>query len=422
MRASAVLAVACVFAVTLSVQGVPVEAGQQSGEQQQEQQKDQKDQAQKDREQKSELSKGLKPGTAKASDVIGKNVQNPQGENLGKIKDVLVDPKDAKAAFVVFDATTGFFQNLFQGRDHYLILPWEHVTFAEGKFSANLNKQQLVQVPSFASDAWPRMDTQYREKVKGYYQQAGGPQPQVQTAGQDSAQAASAQAAQGSTPQAASTPPEAAPSSEQTSTASSGQEQSSQPSSQGAVPPEASASSGTSAAGGTEGQASSGSSSGSGTDPSQSAGASSPSGAQGGAASSAGTTSSGAPAQPAQASSAGQGGKYGKDAILVGDLIRASQFIGKEVRNQQNERLGKVEDLVLDLRAGQVAYTVLAQGGVLGIGEKLFAIPLQAFKAPEAGDRILLVADKEQVAKAPGFDKDNWPAAANPYWSQKSRS
>jgi sporulation protein YlmC with PRC-barrel domain len=117
-----------------------------------------------------------------------------------------------------------------------------------------------------------------------------------------------------------------------------------------------------------------------------------------------------------------QGPKYGKDAILVGDLIRASQFIGKEVRNQQNERLGKVDDLVLDLRSGQVAYTVLAEGGVLGIGEKLFAIPLQAFQAPEGGDRVVLRADREQVAKAPGFDKDNWPTTANPYWTQRSGS
>ncbi|MFB3819733.1 MAG: PRC-barrel domain-containing protein [Candidatus Methylomirabilales bacterium] len=417
MRESAVLAVALAFAAALSVQGAPVHAGQ--GEQ--EQQKDQKARG-KPQAQQSELSKGLKPGTAKVSDVIGKAVQNGQGETLGKIKDVLVDPEDGKAAFVVFDATSGFFQNLFRDRDHYLILPWDQVAFREGKFTANLSKQQLVQVPSFASDAWPRMDTQYQDRVKDYYEQARGPQPQPSPAAPDASQAGQASGQQvgattrepSSQPASTGAPDAQAPSGQQPASVSP------EAASESAkVPPEASPS-GTST-GGSESQAAAGS--GSGASGASQSPASSGSRARTGSGGTAAGPSSAATPQPAQAAKGqGQGRKYDEDAIRVGDLIRASQFIGKEVRNQENERLGTVDELVLDVRSGQAAYVVLAQGGVLGIGEKLFAIPLQAFQAPESGDRVLLLADKERVAKAPGFDKKDWPTTANPYWSPKSGS
>src|SRR5256885_13714801 len=54
---------------------------------------------------------------------------------------------------------------------------------------------------------------------------------------------------------------------------------------------------------------------------------------------------------------------------------RASEIIGMEVRNAQDQKLGKIEDIILDLASGHVSYAVLSMGGVLGIGDKLVVVP-----------------------------------------------
>jgi sporulation protein YlmC with PRC-barrel domain len=55
--------------------------------------------------------------------------------------------------------------------------------------------------------------------------------------------------------------------------------------------------------------------------------------------------------------------------------LAASTLTGDKVRNAQNEHLGKVEDIMIDLETGRVAYCVLSFGGFLGMGDKLFAFP-----------------------------------------------
>ena len=59
-------------------------------------------------------------------------------------------------------------------------------------------------------------------------------------------------------------------------------------------------------------------------------------------------------------------------------LMGADTLIGDHVHNMQDEHLGTVKEIMLDMQSGQVAYVVMASGGVLTIGEKLFAIPWEA--------------------------------------------
>jgi hypothetical protein len=63
------------------------------------------------------------------------------------------------------------------------------------------------------------------------------------------------------------------------------------------------------------------------------------------------------------------------------DVITANRYIsGSRVVNQQDEGLGKIEDIVLDASAGRVTYPILSFGGFLGVGNKYFAIPRNAFR------------------------------------------
>jgi hypothetical protein len=84
-------------------------------------------------------------------------------------------------------------------------------------------------------------------------------------------------------------------------------------------------------------------------------------------------------------------------------------MIGNKVLNPTGEQLGVIKDLVIDLDDAQVAYAVLSFGGLLGLGDKLFAIPLEALTFDAKAETVILDIDKEVLKKAPGFDRNHWP-------------
>jgi sporulation protein YlmC with PRC-barrel domain len=88
---------------------------------------------------------------------------------------------------------------------------------------------------------------------------------------------------------------------------------------------------------------------------------------------------------------------------------RASQLIGMEVRNAQGENLGEINDLVVDVNNERVHYAILAFGGFMGMGEKLFAYPVRVFSVGRDGEALVLNVEKERLKQAPGFERDRWP-------------
>jgi sporulation protein YlmC with PRC-barrel domain len=95
------------------------------------------------------------------------------------------------------------------------------------------------------------------------------------------------------------------------------------------------------------------------------------------------------------------------------NLLSTSTLSGDSVRNAQGKDLGKIEDFMIDLDTGRIAYAVLSFGGFLGLGDKLFAIPLDALELDAEHHRFVLDVSKEKLENAPGFDKDNWPSNAD---------
>ena len=97
-------------------------------------------------------------------------------------------------------------------------------------------------------------------------------------------------------------------------------------------------------------------------------------------------------------------------------VLSAKTLLGDRVMNPAGEDLGKIEELMIDLNGGRVAYAVLSFGGFLGMGDKLFAIPFQALKLDKDRHSFVLDVDKEKLKNAPGFDKNNWPSTADRKW------
>jgi hyperosmotically inducible periplasmic protein len=90
------------------------------------------------------------------------------------------------------------------------------------------------------------------------------------------------------------------------------------------------------------------------------------------------------------------------------DAAKASDIIGMTVLNNQNEKLGKVENLAVDLESGRIVQVILATGGFAGIGDTLTAVPPGALHHDTAGKVLRLDADKEKLANAPKFESSKW--------------
>lgn len=111
-------------------------------------------------------------------------------------------------------------------------------------------------------------------------------------------------------------------------------------------------------------------------------------------------------------------GRYNDDDSGPGPrLMTASTLEGDDIVNGRGEDLGKIEDIMLDVPHGRIAYAVLSFGGFLGMGTKLFAIPWQALKLDPLNHRFVLDVSRERLDNAPGFDKDRWPDWADMNWA-----
>jgi sporulation protein YlmC with PRC-barrel domain len=87
--------------------------------------------------------------------------------------------------------------------------------------------------------------------------------------------------------------------------------------------------------------------------------------------------------------------------------MRASDLIGMDVHNMQGRNLGEINDLMIDVNNQRVRYAILAFGGFMGLGEKLFAYPVRVLQT--SGDRLVLDVPKDRLERAPGFDRNVWP-------------
>ena len=92
------------------------------------------------------------------------------------------------------------------------------------------------------------------------------------------------------------------------------------------------------------------------------------------------------------------------------------KIIGSKVINLKGETLGKIQNLVVDVDTGRIVYAVLESDGFLDIGEKLFPVPWGSLAALPAEGIFFLNQSKEQMVKAPAFDKNKPPNMGDMRW------
>ncbi|MEI6391498.1 MAG: PRC-barrel domain-containing protein [Verrucomicrobiota bacterium] len=92
----------------------------------------------------------------------------------------------------------------------------------------------------------------------------------------------------------------------------------------------------------------------------------------------------------------------------LNDAAKSSDIIGMTVNNYQDEKLGKVEDLSVDVESGRIVQVILSTGGFIGIGDTLTAVPPGALNRDITHNVLQLDADKEKLRGAPKFEMSQW--------------
>lgn len=107
-----------------------------------------------------------------------------------------------------------------------------------------------------------------------------------------------------------------------------------------------------------------------------------------------------------------------RNAVMAFNLAKASDLVGADVENLQDEDLGEIDALAIDSTGGRVTYAVVGVGGFLGIGEQMIAVPWSALRRGDEADQFVLDIDRERLEAAPRFARNQWPDMNDRTWGE----
>ena len=105
--------------------------------------------------------------------------------------------------------------------------------------------------------------------------------------------------------------------------------------------------------------------------------------------------------------------------ITSGSLIAAEKVNGTDVYNMNGDKLGSVDDIMLDKVSGKAIYAVMSFGGFLGIGEKQHPLPWSALTYDETKGGYVVNLSRKQLEGAPTYGANETPNYDDPVWGRK---
>ncbi len=106
-------------------------------------------------------------------------------------------------------------------------------------------------------------------------------------------------------------------------------------------------------------------------------------------------------------------------------LMRADVVIGADIRSPEDEKLGEIEDVVLDPQRQTIAYVLASRGGFLGMGEDLTAVRWADLRATDDHEIFVLNTSPDAFEAAPKVERrsfadrsgEAWAGALDQYWA-----
>jgi sporulation protein YlmC with PRC-barrel domain len=99
-------------------------------------------------------------------------------------------------------------------------------------------------------------------------------------------------------------------------------------------------------------------------------------------------------------------------------LLSVQRLENFEVYDRQGNKLGVIDDLMLDVDAAKVRYAVLAAKSGIASATKTFAVPLKALRLDTENECFVLDVDRDRLANADGFDAAAPPVQPDPLFAE----
>ncbi len=91
-------------------------------------------------------------------------------------------------------------------------------------------------------------------------------------------------------------------------------------------------------------------------------------------------------------------------SITSGTLIAAERVNGTNVYNPAGDKLGSIDDIMIDKVSGRSIYAIMSFGGFLGLGEKFHPLPWATLKYDAQKGGYVVNLDKKLLEDAPNYD------------------
>lgn len=102
-------------------------------------------------------------------------------------------------------------------------------------------------------------------------------------------------------------------------------------------------------------------------------------------------------------------------SISTHSVISSDKVEGTSVYNQAGDKLGTIDDLMIDKHSGHVQYAVMEFGGFLGMGTDRYPLPWSLLKYDTVKEGYVVPLDKERLKDAPRYAGDRAPAYTHDY-------
>ncbi|MBD2838856.1 PRC-barrel domain-containing protein [Pseudomonas sp. JM0905a] len=103
--------------------------------------------------------------------LIGKDVYNLDGDDLGVIKEIMLDMRSGRVIYAVLFCTT-----FFSLGEKLFVVPWRALTLDTklGRFMLDVERSRLKEAPGFDEHHWPDMtDQRWQREVSRFYGSTG---------------------------------------------------------------------------------------------------------------------------------------------------------------------------------------------------------------------------------------------------------
>jgi sporulation protein YlmC with PRC-barrel domain len=101
------------------------------------------------------------------------------------------------------------------------------------------------------------------------------------------------------------------------------------------------------------------------------------------------------------------------------NVHKLNQLIGMSVQDVNNQTIGKISNVVVDLPRGRILYAAFEPASSLNLGNNLYAMPSDAFTLGSDHKHLVTNIDRQKLAAAPHFDKNNWPNVTDPSFASQ---